>query len=202
VMVDIERFQKRDTGIRNFMSNIKIAHIILFGFILLVIILIGNNKTIDPKYNWLMYGVLIAIIIYLYFKPNPDNRKLITREEAAEIAQEELNKMVRRGDNFSPDSKVYVTDSCSLCSFDNLAQGKSDYSHWEVGFVEKVKGSNFDKDGVIKIHAYDGIVTGVKKAPLGYDGTQSIDRVKTIPVAVFQGSIDSTEVGKSGDVKR
>ena len=77
----------------------------------------------------------------------------------------------------------------------DLISGTSGPTSWDVGFVEFVHGTRFKKDGVISIHPYLGIITGIDFRPLGYTGRESRDR-DIIPVGVVQGNVKTTEFGK------
>jgi len=193
--------RKNNDGVRNLLANTSVVHLLIFFGAIALIFYISSQKDADPKWNWLMYGFLVVIILVLYFKQGPTKR-LLPRGEVVKIANAELQQMVREGKEIAYDSRVYITKISDLKSKDDLAGGWSGYTHYEVGFVEMVHGSQFKKDGIIKIHAYDGTILGIHDAPLGFSGNESASTVRTIPVAVFQGSIGSDDVAKDGSVKR
>jgi hypothetical protein len=122
---------------KNLLARINIVHLLILGVIVLIIFSISKNTT-DPKYNYVIYAVLIGIILVLYFKPSKEKR-LLPDYIAKEIAQEALNKKVRDGIEFPYDSKVYVTPYCHLVWKDSVFDGNGGYVHWDIGFEELVK---------------------------------------------------------------
>lgn len=174
----------------NMISNLGIGHIIVIGIVALFVISLTKNNQ-DPRYNYVLYFILIGIILVMYFKPSKE-QTLLPREVVAKIAQERLNEMVRDGKEFSFDSKVNVNPACHLKYENDLLTGTSGPVSWEVGFVEMVHGSRYVKDGVISIHPFKGIVTGIDFRPMGYTGRESRDR-DIIPVGVVQGNIKTSD---------
>lgn len=184
--------KNNDNKLQNLLSKISIWHLIAFGVIGLIAYSITKNNT-DPKVNYIIYGVLIAIILVLYFKPN-EKKKLLPDYVVKEIAQEALNKKVREGREFAFDSKVFVTPYCHLVWENDMTTGQSGPIKWEVGFEELVHGSQYKKSGVVSIHCYDGFITGITHRPFGYTGMESRDR-DLVPVGVVQGNIKTTDFG-------
>lgn len=199
IVKDYQR--KNNDGVRNFLANIGVVHLVIFVFIIGVIIYMSSQKNLDPKWNILMYCFLGGVILMLYFKPNK-NRRLLPIDEVIKIADSTLKKMVREGDCFPFDSKVYLTGKFDLKSRDDIASGKEWYTHYELGFVEMKGGSQFKKDNIIKIDCYEGTSLGIHDAPLGFSGNETASTIKTVPVAVFQGNIGSEDIGKNGNVRR
>lgn len=191
-----EYTQKKESRWKHFLSNISTGQVIIFGVIIFLVISFSNNKTADPKYNYVLYGVLIVIILVLYFKPS--NQKILLPEHVVKrIAQEALDRKVREGKEFSFDSTVKVSSACHLKYESDMMTGTSGPVAWEIGFIERVNNSQYKKEGVIRIHPYEGIVTGISFYPLGYTGRESRDR-EIVPVSVVQGSVKTTEYGGTG----
>lgn len=191
-----EYTQKKESRWKHFLSNISTGQVIIFGVIIFLVISFSNNKTADPKYNYVLYGVLIVIILVLYFKPS--NQKILLPEHVVKrIAQEALDRKVREGKEFSFDSTVMVNSACHLKYESDMMTGTSGPVAWEIGFIERVNNSQYKKEGVIRIHPYEGIVTGISFYPLGYTGRESRDR-EIVPVSVVQGSVKTTEYGGTG----
>lgn len=192
-MEDLSKGYQNDSSnrTRNFLSNLSIGKIFIIGIIILILIYISSNKDIDPKTNYVVYGILIAIILYLYFKPSTD-RRLITRAEAVRIAEEELTRMIRGGREFSHDSKIFISDCSNLRSVGS-ATGNTEYESWDIGFIECVHGTNYKKDKIIRIHPYFGIVMGIEDMPMGYTGKEKKD-IQYIPIGIFQGSLKTTDL--------
>jgi hypothetical protein len=188
-----EEYKKnKESKIKNLLANVSVVHLLIIGVIILIIVAISKNNT-DPKYNYVIYGVLIAIILVLYFKPSKE-KKLLPDYIAKQIAQEALNKKVKENKEFAFDSKVYVTPYCHLVYENDMTTGTSGPIKWEVGFEELKEGSQYKKQGVISIHPYEGFVTGIKMMPFGFSGRESHDR-DIIPVGVVQGNIKTTDYG-------
>jgi hypothetical protein len=188
-----EYTKQKDNKFKNFMSNISVAQVIIFGVILFIIIALNKNKTADPKYNYVLYGILIVIILILYFKPSKD-KILIPEPIAKQIAQEALNKKVKEGKEFSFDSIVKVMPACQLTYESDFMTGSSGPVSWDIGYIEYVHGSQYKKEGVISIHPYEGIVTGLREYPLGYTGRETKD-VRVVPVGIVQGNMKTTDYG-------
>lgn len=184
---------RRDNSrrISNFLSRISIGQIFVIGILAFIIISMTNNPTIDKRYYLGGYLILFAIILALYFKTSSE-KKILPDYVVKEIAQEALNRKVREGKEFAFDSKAIVLPQCHLKYENDMITGTSGPVAWEVGFIEKVYGSNYKREGVIRIHPYEGFVTGISWMPLGYSGKESRDR-DIIPVGVVQGNIKTTE---------
>lgn len=176
----------------NLLSKINVWHLVIFGIIGLIAYSMTKNQT-DPKYNYIIYAVLVIIILVLYFKPNKEKR-LLPDYIIKQIAQEALNKKVREGKEFAFDSKVFVTPYCHLKYENDMTTGTSGPVAWDVGFEELVHGSQYKKTGVISVHPFEGFITGIKFMPFGFTGTESHDR-DIIPVGIVQGNVKTTEWG-------
>ena len=188
-----EEYKKNnDSKIKNLLSNITIVHLLIIGVVILIIVSISKSTT-DPKYNYVIFGVLIAIILVLYFKPSKE-RKILPDHVVKEIAQEALNRKVKENKEFAFDSKVYVTPYCHLVYENDMTNGTSGPVKWEVGFEELTEGSQYKKQGVISVHPYEGFITGIKYMPFGYTGREAHDR-DIIPVGVVQGNMKTTDFG-------
>ena len=135
------------------------------------------------------------MILVMYFKTD-GTKKLLPRHIIIQIAQQELDLMIRVG-QFPFDSKVYVSPSCQTKYENDLITDSSGPVSYAVGFYELVHGSQFKRDFVMFLNPYDGNVTGINEMRLGYDGTQTRDVMK-IPVGVIQGSFKTNEFGKPG----
>ena len=197
-MEKIAKEYKKSSGNRltEFLAKISTGQVILFGIVIFILIAFNNNQGSDQKYTYAIYFILIGIIAVLYFKPAKEKR-LLPDYVAKEIAQEALNLKVREGKEFSFDSKLFVTPYCHLKYENDLITGMSGPVGWDVGFIELVHGTQYKKEGVVSIHPYEGIVTGITFRPLGYTGMESRDKV-IIPVAVVEGKIKTTDYGKPG----
>ncbi len=185
--------KNNESKLGTFLTQINTWHVIVFGIILLVLVSFSNNENGDPKYNYVIYFILVGVISILYFKPNKE-RKLLPDSIVKKIAQEALDAKVREGKEFNFDSKVNVMSACHLKYENDMITGTSGPVAWEVGFIENVHGTKYEKEGVIRIHPYEGFVTGIAFYPLGYTGKESRDR-DIIPVGVVQGSVKTTEFG-------
>jgi len=195
---DVKEFRgKEENKISNFFSNIGIVHIVIVVVIVIILIKMGEGNT-NPKYHYVIYFMLGAVILYLIYKPSKEKQEIIPRWLAEKKAQEELDRMVREGKCFTFDSKVYVVAAGRTNYENDLMTGTSGPVSWHIGFIELVHGSQYKKEGVISIHPYNGRVTGLEFRPLGYSGRESKDR-DIIPVNVVQGSMKTTDF--SGDVK-
>lgn len=179
--------------VEGFLSKVSTGQIFIFIIILLVIVAMSNNESLDKKYNVVIYVGLIAIIAYLYFKPTKE-KALLPEHIVKQIAQEALNRKVRDGQEFPFDSKVFVMPACHLKYESDLMTGTSGPVAWEVGFEELVRGSQFKREGVIRIHPFEGKVTGISFYPLGYSGRESRDKT-IVPVGVVQGNVKTTDFG-------
>ena len=189
-----EEYKKNnESKVKNLLSNISVVHLLVLGVIILIIISISKSNS-DPKYNYVIYGVLVAVILVLYFKPSKE-KKLLPDYVVKQIAQEALNKKIREGKEFSFDSKVFVTPYCTLKYENDMTTGTSGPVAWEVGFEELVEGSQYKKAGIVRVHPFEGFITGIKHLPFGYTGRESTDRVDIVPVGVVQGNIKTTDWG-------
>lgn len=175
---------EKSSKIRNFFSSVSVGQVFLI--VILFLGLLAINKTTDARYTYAIYGGLVIIILVLYFKSNP-GRKLISVEEAKQCAQEYLEKLRRDGNEISFDSKVHVLPQCHPVYEDNLLTGQSGIVCYDCGFVEEVHGSLYRKEGVIKVHPYERIVTGLRWMNLGYTGRESSD-VKIVPVGIINNN--------------
>lgn len=185
----LKEYQSKNK-IADFLSKTSVVHVILIGLFLFFLIKIGRSN-IDPRYHYAAYLIFIAIIMVLYFKTEKQ-KKLIPRHIAAQIAQEELEAMVRNGKEFPFDSKVYVMAASQTKFKEDLIKGDSGPVAWAIGFYEMVHGTAFKRDGVVYIHPYEGNVTGINWEPLGYTGKETKD-VKIVPVGVVQGNFKTTD---------
>lgn len=170
-----EWVNKNDNKWTNFLTRIGPGHIIVFGVIIFIIIAISKNQVTSNKYSILIYSVLVGIILVLMFKPNKE-KKLLPEHVVKKIAQEALESKRREGVEIPQDSKVYVQPACHLKWNNDMQTGEYFPTAWEIGFIEKVHGSNYNRDGVISIHPFEGIVTGISWRPLGYTGLESRDK--------------------------
>lgn len=189
----VENYQKKNK-FQNVLSRVNIIHVVIVGLLLFILIKMGKSGT-DPKYYYVGYAVLGVIIAIMYFKAGK-NKKLIPRHVAAQIAQEELNRMVRDGKEFAFDSKCVVMAASQMKYKDDLIKGESGVPiSWAIGFYEMVHGSNYKREGLIHIHPYEGYVMGIKMLPLGYTGAEETDRIKIVPVGIVSGSFKTSEFG-------
>lgn len=179
---------------KNFFSNLGMGHVIIIGICLLILVAVFSNEEINPRYNYVIMAVLVGFILVLFFK-SPKEKRLLSRKVVIKIAQEEVNKMVRDGKEFSYDSKVIVGPACHLKYENDMMTGTSGPIAWDVGFMELVKGSQYKKEGVISLHPFEGIITGFDWRPLGYTGRESRDR-DIVPVGIVEGSMKTTDFGK------
>lgn len=193
----VKQYQSKNRNIfKDFMSNIGLPHILIFGVIAIILIKITSTPDINPRYNYVIYAILIGIIIVIASKPGKE-KILLDKETATKIAMEEVIKMKNTGKEFSYDSKVYPSGRCNLMFTDNLATGYADYTSWDIGFVEQVHGSQYKKDYVIRVHPYKGIILGVMEMPLGYTGKEKRDK-EIIPVGVVMGTQKTTDMAHGG----
>lgn len=183
-------YEKTESRWTIFLSNLSIGKIIVFVILLLIVFSVTNKKDIDPSYNKIIYGGLLAVIAYMYFKPSKD-RKLLERWEAAGLAQRELNRMKRDGE-FPFDSVVKVKPASKLREQDDLVTGQSGPVSWDIGFSEMVHGKKYIREGVISVHPYSGSITGVRFMPTGYTGNENPD-VRVVPMGVVMGSVRTTD---------
>ena len=197
---DLAREYTKNSGhkMEGFLSRVSPFHIIIFGVIIFVIIAMSNNPNLNKNYNYVIYGVLVTIILVLYFKPDKE-KKLLPEHVVKQIAQEALNRKLREGKEFAFDSKVLVMPACHLVYENDLINGTSGPISWEIGFVEKVRGTQYGKEGVIRIHPYLGLVCGISFYPAGYTGKESRDRT-IIGVGVVQGNVKTTDLGTNPKV--
>lgn len=188
----VQEYQSRG-NLTNFLSKLSMPQVV--GIILVVFILTSLYKSnVDPKYHIVAYLGFILIIAALYFKPDK-RKRLLPRYVAAQIAQDELDRMVREGISMPYDSKCYVMAASQVKHKDDLITGEGGVPlSWAIGFYEKVHGSEYKKEGVIYIHPYDGIVTGINWLPTGYSGTETKD-IKVVPVSVVAGTFKTTDYG-------
>jgi len=195
-MEDVSKDYQNPAGnrLKNLVSNLSVSMIIVVGIVILIIILISSNKQIDPKVNFVVYGVLIAIIFYLMYKPS-DKMRLLTRQEALNIGRNELEYMKREGETFAHNSEIFMSDCCNLRTTGS-AMGTTEYESWDIGFIERVNGTNYKKDKIIKVHPYFGIVIGIEDMPMGYTGKEKKD-VQYIPIGIFQGSMKTTDLNNN-----
>lgn len=183
---------KNKNFLKSFMSNIGLGHILLFGIIGIILIKVISSPNVDPRYNYIIYGTLIGIIIIISSKSNKE-RIRIDRQTATRIALEEANYMKNQGKEFAYDSKIYSSGRCKCRFTDNMATGYADYTSWDIGIVEHVHGSQYKKDYVISIHPYEGIILGIVEMPLGYTGKEKKDK-EIIPVGVVMGTQKTTDI--------
>ncbi len=169
----------------NFWSNFQGGYIILIIIVIFAIISMSNTEKIDSRYYLVIIIGLGIFIAYLIFKPNKE-KHLIPEPVIKDMAQAALNKKVREGKEFPFDSKVEVTAVCHLNHEIDLGDGSQGYTAWEIGWVERVHGSNYKKDGVAIFHPYEGLLTGLEYRPLGYSGRESRDVLK-INLGIIQG---------------
>lgn len=160
----------------NFWSNFSGGYIVLIVVVVLIAISMSNNEKIDERYYLVIIVGLAIFIIYLMFKPNKE-KHLIPEHVIKQMAQEALNKKVREGKEFPFDSKIDVTGVCHLNHEIDVGDGSQGYTAWEVGFIERVHGSNYKKEGVAIFHPFEGLLTGIEYRPLGYSGRESRDRL-------------------------
>lgn len=191
-----EYAQKKESKFKNFISNISVGQVIIFGIVVFLIISFSKNKQANPAYNYVLYGILITIILILYFKPSKE-KVLLPEHIVKQIAREIVKRKVMEGHEFSFDSRVEISAACHLKYENDMVTGTSGPVAWEVGFIEHVHNSNYKKEGVIRIHPYEGICTGISFYPLGYTGRESRDR-DIVPVGVVPGSIKTTDFGQPG----
>jgi len=191
----IEKYKSsKNTKVKDFFSNLGMGHVIIIGICLVGIIAITSNENADPRYNYVAYAILIGVILVMFFKPNPE-KTLLPKHIVIEAAQEEVNRMVRIGREFSYDSKVIAGPACRLNQENEGLSGSSGPISWDVGITEFVRGSQYKKEGVISIHPFKGIVMGFEWRLLGYTGRESRDR-DIIPVGIVQGNMQPTDFGK------
>jgi hypothetical protein len=183
-------FQKKERGI-NFLAKLTPSQIIIFGVLVIVVLAINKSKSIDPRYNYVIYGILVVIILVLWFKP-PTDLKLIPEYKIKQIAQYELDRKVRAGIEFPFDSKVHVAGPCVLKRQDDMIQDSTPVG-WDVGVIERVHGSSYLKEYIIQVHHFTGAVQGLKFLPFGFSGTESIDKTKVIAVGLIQGNIKTPD---------
>ena len=193
----VKEYQSKNRNIfKNFLDNIKPGHLFIFAIIVIILIKITSNPNIDIRYHYVIYAFLIGVIILIASKSS-NKKVLLDKSIVMKIAQEELNRMVNEGSEFAYDSKVYLSGKCNLLFTDNMATGYADYTSWDVGFVEQVQGSQYKKDGVIRIHPYTGIILGIIDMPLGYTGKEKRDK-EIIPVGIVMGTQKTTDIASGG----
>lgn len=189
-----EEYKKNtEHRVTNLLSRVSVWHLVIFGVIGLIVYSMTKNQT-DPKYNYIIYGVLIVIIAVLYFKPTKE-KKLLPDYVVKQIAQEALNRKVREGKEFAFDSKVFVKPQCHLRYSDDLAEGFSGPIAWDVEFEELVHGTQYKRDGFVSLHPFDGVITAIFFTPFGFNPRES-QNVKIIPVGVVQGTMKTSEFGQ------
>lgn len=188
-----EYTQKNENKFKQFISNISTGQVVIFGIIIFLIISFSKNKNSNPEYNYVLYGVLIVIILILYFKPSKE-KILLPEYVVKQIAQEALDRKVREGREFGFDSKVRVSSACHLQWENDMMTGGLRPIAWEIGFIESVHNSQYKKEGVIRIHPFEGVIMGLSFRPLGYTGLETHDK-DIVPVGVIQGNVKTTDFG-------
>lgn len=199
-MENIAKEYRKNSGerIRDFFSKVGTAHVVTVGILLFVLIAFSRNPETDKRYLYVIIFILVGVISVLAFKPEKQ-KNFLPDYVAKEIAQEALDKKVREGKEFAFDSKVFVMQVCHLKYENDFVTGQSGPVSWDIGFVELVHGTQYKKEGVIRIHPYNGFVTGIAFYPLGYTGRESRDK-DIIPVGIVQGSVKTTDFGKPSGV--
>lgn len=193
----VKRYRSKNKNIlSSFFKNLGLGHMLLFGFIGLVLIKITSSPDVDPRYNYIIYASLVGIILIIGAKANKEE-VLLDKETATKIAFEEAVKMKNNGMEFAFDSKILPSGACNLVFTDNAATGYADYTSWEIGFIEYVHGTQYKKDYVIRIHPYKGIILGVIQMPLGFTGKETRDK-EIIPVGIVMGTQKTTDIATGG----
>jgi len=187
---DVEEFQKEDRTAK-FLSKVSVVHLVIIGILFLGLVVVSRSKT-DPIYNYIIFGILVAIIALLYFKPSK-GKNIIPEWLAKKKALAALERKRREGSEIAFDSKVLVMPQCQLTWKDDMITGDSVPTGWDIGFKELIHGSKYSKEGVITLNPYTGEVTGICWMPFGYSGTEKATRVKIVPVGVLgtvQGGVN------------
>lgn len=192
-MADIveQYIDKKNNRLQTFMSRLNTAKILLFGAIVFVLVTI--NRSNNKSYTLIGWAVLLGVILVLYFKKDKTG-EILDEPTVKLIAQEILNKKKIEGKEISYDSNVFTLPQCYLKWENDMVSGDSGPVAWDVGFVEMVHGKNYRREGIIHIHPYKGICTGIEWRPLGYSGIESKDR-DVVPVGIIPGTIKTTEYG-------
>lgn len=183
---------KNKNALSNLWSNLSLWHLIVFGVIGIIAIKITSNPEVDTRYNYIIYGVLIGIIVLMATKSDK-SRVRLDQETATNIAIEECRKLRDDGKAFHYDSKIEPSGMARCRFSDNMATGFADYVSWDIGIIERVHGKQYKKYYVMEIHPYDGSILGFYEAPLGYTGRESLDKV-TIPVGVVMETQKTTDI--------
>ena len=125
------------------------------------------------------FGILFVFLIYR----ETGEPKLIPEHIIKQIASDALEKKRMKGEEIPFDAKVKVTLVGEGIWEQDMISRTSGLIRRDVGFEMIRKG--YKKKGVIGISPYNGTILGIRWEALGYDGTQSKDRV-IIPVSVLE----------------
>jgi hypothetical protein len=188
-----EYTQKKESKVKHLLSNVSTTQVIIFGGLAFVAIMLSNNKNADPRLNYVIYAVFIIIILVLLFKPSKE-KVLLPEHIVKRIAQEALDRKVRDGKEFGFDSKVEVSPYCHLQWENDMMTGNIRPIAWDIGYIEHVNNSQYKKEGVIRIHPFEGTIIGLSEYPLGYSGRETHDK-DIVPVGVVQGNVKTTDFG-------
>jgi len=191
----VEEYRKKNSNLfTNFVNNLSTGKIFTIVIIILILLAIGKNG--DTRFTYSIMGILIFMIIYLLVKPSKE-KMLLDIETAGAVAQDYLERMRLEGRKISFDSKVEILPCGQSCYRSDTLTGESAVTHIDIGYVEYVNGTNYKKEGVIKIHPYDGTIMGMLILPLGYSGRELTTNVKLVPVGVM--NINSNQDYKPSD---
>lgn len=186
---DYQKQQQKEKRVDSILSRIGIGHIILVALGAFIVIKVSNSK-IDYRYNYVAYAAFIVIILYLIYKPNK-TQEFIPRRVAADIAQRELDYMKKNG-QFSFDSQVLVQPASATGYKTDLIEDFSGITSWNIGAIERMHGSDYVKEWVVKVHPYSGEVMAVIRKPFGFTGNE-VENIKIIPKDVY--NVQTTEKG-------
>lgn len=180
---EVKDFQKQERS-GNFLSRISAVHIILFGILVFVLIAISKSAK-DSRYTYVGWGILIVIILVLYFKPTK-KRQIIPEPMAKKIAYRALQKKRQEGIEISFDSKVNVLPQWQRrWRYDEIS-GEDTCVALDIGFEELVHGSSYRKEGVVSLDPYSGDMSGLSWFPLGYSGREKTTIIRVVPVQVIE----------------
>ncbi len=174
--------KKKNSKWAKISKQIKPIHVIgVFLLIFLGQYWVSTGK-IQGGYFWgivIAFGILFLFLIYR----ETNEHKLIPEHIIKQIAYDALEKKRIRGVEIPFDAKIRVMLPGEGIHEQDLISRTSGIIRRDVGFEVIRKG--YRKKGVIGVHPFNGTILGIRWQLLGYDGTQSKDRV-IIPVNLLE----------------